>query len=72
MERCKADLSDYGVALPAGESLDEFCRRTQETVASVRAECAARLQQERAGHRDQVGSHRRMLTGGSRYEREIV
>ncbi|XP_037069670.1 protein outspread-like [Pollicipes pollicipes] len=36
VERCRTELSDYGVAMPTGQSLDEFCRRTQQTVAAIR------------------------------------
>ncbi|XP_043188068.1 protein outspread-like [Amphibalanus amphitrite] len=61
VERCRGELSDYGVAIPAGQTLDEFCERTQETVAAVRAECTAQLQQERNRHKEQVRSLEREL-----------
>ncbi|KAF0294120.1 Protein outspread [Amphibalanus amphitrite] len=71
VERCRGELSDYGVAIPAGQTLDEFCERTQETVAAVRAECTAQLQQERNRHKEQAlcekglvameNSHRRII-----------
>ena len=76
VERCRGELSDYGVAVPAGQSLDEFCRRTKETVASVRSECAAQLQQERARHREQVsyrhGDTRNEMKNGKRSTKTVV